>query len=47
MFTVVAELMAGHLGKFELAALAIACTVVRGMAYGIMVCSVLFSYWSY
>lgn len=36
MFTVVAELMAGHLGKFELAALAIACTVVRGLAYGIM-----------
>eukprot|EP01018_Ginkgo_biloba_P023163 Gb_22977 [translate_table: standard] len=36
LFTVISELMAGHLGKFELAALAIACTVVRGIAYGIM-----------
>uniref|UniRef100_A0A0D6R6X3 Protein DETOXIFICATION n=1 Tax=Araucaria cunninghamii TaxID=56994 RepID=A0A0D6R6X3_ARACU len=36
LFTVVAELMAGHLGKFELAALAIAFTVLRGLAYPVM-----------
>ncbi|GLJ16301.1 hypothetical protein SUGI_0274880 [Cryptomeria japonica] len=36
MFFLVAEVMAGHLSKFDLAALAIAFTLVRGIGYGFM-----------
>ncbi|KAH9287571.1 hypothetical protein KI387_031688, partial [Taxus chinensis] len=36
MFSLTAQLMAGHLSNFDLAALAIAFTLVRGIAYGLM-----------